>query len=1033
MNKFFLLFSLAGIYFSTLSAQTKVTASVNWNSPKGTISAMHWGYNDYAAKTQYTFDKPFTDFGNKVNPGIVRIHQAGLIREWTNATKQCWDTLKIKTCLSNATKGYPNAKVVLCFSDWPAFISAQEGTVPLDKEQALEDYFAQLPSIIKKIGQRIDYYEFLNENDESYSKGIGIDKYALLIKRLSIRFKAEIAKLALDYQPKVGGGAIRWPNSAWYEPIINLAGKDMDFFSWHHYAVGPVASGVSEEQRNNDLFANIDWMAKSAISGIRSYAQGKGCGHLQFFLDESSVQYVWTPYEPRTHNNVGAVWFASFIKRLAENKIDGAMMWNGKDGAYGLLRGDNSVSAPGSLYIWSNNYLRGDMMATTSSVSNVELMAIKSTNGKHNILVINRSANSYELSGIKNLIGLTASENVKALCIDGSIKNGDNWIPKSLDVSSDAASVSPWSLILLTNQSEIEIVPIQKLSVAAALHNTIKIAWQNQNKSINGFNILVNDKKVAFTTDTCYFIPNLSPATAYKIGVSVVDEVWNARDTTSINATTISAPLRVNNQTTGAENNQWNYSGNWKNASIPSNLNKDAAEATEAGSTAGIQFTGNKISLFGNRLSGNTQVKVLIDNVEKGQIDATSLSTDYGLLWLSEDLAEGSHQLKLEITTSGKITLDYAGIYSSLFANDHTTPGKVNAVTQKATFKSMSLSWEAPVDNAGIQCYYIQVDNNPADTVFSPNINIQDLLPNTTYSISITAFDVNNNHSEVSLFHFKTPELIYVPVNATVSAPIIDGVKDELWNIVATHPLLPLNTATSANKASLSLIWDKNYLYLFLNVEEQNPSNPGSIDVFYDGQNTKAGTYGTDDYWFTFNKTTGITSEAYHKGTANAKFKTTENGYHFEAAFKWSVIKTVNVAPLYSFGFDVHLNAGEPNSPEYSMLSFQPFSIHAGTNTNELANLQLVSENGTAAAKSLKNNGMLIFPNPASEKIVTNISELLIQDVFVLSVTGVKHCVNYKKLSYNQLEVNVSQLPSGVYTLVIGTKNQNYSQKFIIK
>lgn len=1031
MNKITLLILITISCITHGNAQTNVNASVNWNSPKGTISAMHWGYNDYAAKTQYTLDKPYSDFENKVNPGIVRIHQAGLVHEWTNATKQCWDTLKIKTCLYNATKGYPNAKVLLCFSDWPAFISAQEATVPLDKEQALEDYFAQLPSIIKKIGQHIDYYEFLNENDESYANGIGIDKYALLIKRLSVRFKAEIAKLNLDYQPKVGGGAIRWPNSAWYEPIINLAGKDMDFFSWHHYATGPVASGVSEEKRNNDLFTNLDWMAGSAITGIRSYAQGKGCGHLQFFIDEFSVQYVWTPYEPRTHNNVGAVWFASLIKRMAENKIDGAMMWNGKDGAYGLLRGDNAVSAPGSLYIWSNNYLRGDMMTTTTSVPNVELMAVKSANGKHNILIMNRSANSYQLSGIKNLIGALASENTKALCIDASIKNGDNWIPKSIDVTGDVASISPWSVILLTNQSEIAIIPVQKLSVVLALHNTLKIAWQNQNKSINGFNILVNDKKVAFTTDTCYFIPNLVPATAYKIGVSVVDEVWNAHDTTSINATTISTPLLVNDQTKGTENNQWRYSGNWKNTSIPSNLNKDGAEATDVGSDAGIQFSGNKISIFGNHLSGNTQVKVLIDNVEKGQIDANNLTSDYGLLWLSETLPEGNHQLKLEITTSGKITIDYAGIYSGNFANDHTAPGKVNTVTQKATFKSMSLSWEAPVDNTGIQGYYIQVDNNPAGIVFSPNINIQNLLPNTTYSISITAFDVNNNQSEVSHFNFTTHELTYIPVNATVLAPVIDGEKDELWNMVPAHQLVPLNSTTSENKADLRCIWDKNYLYLFLNVVEQNTSAPGSIDVFYDGQNTKEGNYGTDDYWFNFNKMTKLSSETYHNGTANAKFKTTENGYNLEVALKWSSIRTINITALYTFGFDVHVNYGQTNSPEYSMLSFQPFSINAGTNTNELANFQLISETGTVSAKLLNNNKMLLYPNPASEKIVADIPDELIQDVFVLSVTGIKYGIQYKTLSNNQLETDVSRLPSGLYYLVVMAHSQNYTLKFM--
>ncbi len=1016
-------------WFTSLRAQTKADVTANWSSVTGNINAMHWGYNDFSAKTQLTLDKGFVDFGQKVNPGIVRIHQAGLIAEWTNANKKCWDTLKIKTCLDNATQGYENAKVLLTFSDWPAFISTQQGTVPLDKEQALEDYFAQLPGVLKSINHRVDYYEFLNENDESYANGIGIDKYALLIKRLSIRIKAEAAKLQLTYPVMVGGSAIRWPNPAWYQPIIDLAGKYIDFFSWHHYAVGPVANGVSEEQRNNDIFANVDWIAGSAIKDIRSYATSKGCGNLKFFIDEFSVQYVWTPYEPRTHNNVGAVWYASIIKRMVDNKLDGAMCWNGKDGAYGLIRGDNSISAPGSLYIWGAKYLRGDVVKTTSTVSKLEIMAVKATNG-HSVLLINRSTNSYTVANIKALLAETDGSKLKAACIDASVKNGDNWIPKSVDVSSDQLVVSPWSLVLITNVADDAISPVEKLGINYILHNSAKLSWANPNKGINGFNILLDNKKIGFTADTSYVLNSLAPSSSYTIGIAPVNEFWVAHDTVSINVQTISKPLLVNDQTSGAENNHWLFSGNWKTAYNSRYFNGDTSESNTIGNSASISFSGNKISVVGNMLSAGTKVKVLIDGNDSGTIDANSLSLDYGLLWLSGDLADGNHTLKLELISGTKVSIDYAGIYSPSFQEDHTAPNQVARITDQATFKTLALNWPEPLDQTGIQGYYLSVNNQPTDTVYSPKVYLFDLQPETQYQVGIVAFDVNLNKSAEAVFNVSTTALNYHSVYATTLAPVIDGVKDEIWNTVMFYDLSALTT-NYTNVGKVACLWDKNYLYLLVDVKKNDADANDVVEVFYDANNTKAGNYGLDDYWFQFNRQTGITKEMYHNGTANAKFKTTDTGYILEVAFKWSVIRTIGAKPLYSFGFDVHVSSGLPGAANFQALSWQPLSANAGTDTNVLGNLQLIQDVTSAKYLLSKENEMSLYPNPTSGDLYVSTTGNKVIDVCAISVSGKSENLVFRTVSPGQLVVNVSRLIVGSYVLQVSADQKVLVRKFI--
>lgn len=1024
------LFLIAQICFTGLFAQSEAGISINWSSSKGTISEMHWGYNDFAAKTQYTFDKPYVDFERKVNPGIVRVHQAGLVGEWTKASSSNWDTAKIKLCLDNATHGYPNAKVLLCFSDWPAFISTQTGYLPIAKEQALEDYFAKLPAIMKSIGHHIDYYEFINENDQDYAGSIGINEYANLIKRLSVRLKAEVAKLSLDYIVKVGGGAFRWPNPDWYKPIIDIAGKDMDFISWHSYAVGTIANGVSEEQRNTDIFKDIDWYGKSAVTDIRAYAQSKGCGQLQLFLDELNVQYIWTPYEPRTHNNVGAVWFASVIKRLAESNIDGVMMWNGKDGAYGLLRGDNSVSAPASLYIWSNGYLRGTMESTTSTVANVEALAVKLADGSHSILIYNKSANSYKVGDIAAITGDNIS-NIKSLCIDATVKNGDNWIPKAIDISDDTIRMTPWSVVLITNKADKQITPVE-VSPSAILDNAIKISWKNTNSSISGFNILLNNVIVGFTTDTSYNIQKLTASTNYSIGVSVVDDVWNQRDTTVIIANTLSAPLLIDDQTKGNVKNQWLYSGAWNYIADPSSYNGDLSASIQAGNTAALSFYGNKISLFGIRSNDGGTAKVYIDDVFKELINLNSSSPENTLIWLSGDLSELDHTLKLEVI-SGKVSLDYAGVYSNIYIGDHQAPEVLVSANENATFKSIALTWDAPSDNTGIQGYYIWKNDIAIDTVYSPYYNLMNLASNTSYKISIAAFDVMNNTSATTAFEYSTQALVFNPVLFTIKPPVIDGTPDAIWARIPGYNLNPLNISKSGNKGNVRFLWDKNYLYVLLVTKDTSAvGSAGSVDVFYDALNTKAGAYGYDDYWFNFNKLTGFVSEQYHNGSANVKFGTTDTGYVCEAAFKWSVIHSTNIKPLYTFGLDVHVNFGEVIAPENQIFSWQPKSLDAGVNTSVLANLQLVEDTAFLGFGNPVYHQLLVYPNPVSSTLIIKTpSDFSISNISVISVTGVIYNILELYPYAGYLSLDVSNLPAGMYNLCILSGNIQYNQKFI--
>ncbi|MFA9392768.1 MAG: T9SS type A sorting domain-containing protein [Prolixibacteraceae bacterium] len=1021
----FILFTLGA------KAQEKVELSVNWSDSIGSITNMHWSVNDFQAKNYTEVVQNNKDYFLKLKPGIIRLHQSGLVKSFVNEQSQCWDTTRIKLIFDNITQGYGDAKILFCFSDWPDFIAPSGDYVPLDKEQALIDFFAQLPGIIKSIGHRIDYYEFLNENDEAYSRSIGFTKYAELIKKLALRFKSELDKLDLDYTPKVGGPALRWPNETWYKPAIDILGNSIDFFSWHHYAAGPKESSATEEERNNQIFNNIDWMAGSAINSIRAYAENKGLNY-EFFIDEFSVQYVWTPYESRTHNNVGAVWFASVIKRLAENGIDGAMMWNVRDGAYGLMPDNKSISAPGQLYLWGSKYLQGTIASSISSTSNIDLLPVEGKGGLHQLLIINRSKNTYEYTDPQSLLKIGQNESFHAFKIDESCVDNKHWDPKIADINNNVLQINPWSVVLLTSSSASSTPKVIKTGTTSTLHNRALIHWELENGQTGKCQIFVNSTLVGSTNDSQFWLENLQAKTNYTIGIACLNDFFETADTSFFDLTTKELPFLINDQTRGTQINTFKWSENWRKQISNEYFNKDYMTTSKNGEWFEISCFGEYFTLFGAHNNGGGQLAVYIDDVLTDTIKnvyiASDLYGDNGFLWESNPLDAGIHQLRFETISEGQFTVDYLTAYAHEYNTDIEMPSSITYLKEGVSYKSISLSWPTATDNLGIAGYFIRLDKKRIDTIYSPFFNIVDLEQSVGYDIGIVAFDAAGNESPVFSAMITTKKEEIVDVQKTAVFPNIDGEIDEVWK-QGNHQSLINRETLSSDKSWYSLLWDKHYLYLMVHVDKTDASLAQSlIQVYIDGGNDKVGGIEQDDFWFSFDLAENTYVEKINSASSNNKISDNGDHYIFEASFKWSVMKISNPDTLTFLGFKLEIS-DKTNTIntllESNRTEFSPSEI-----TTEYLNLHLNAELLGLGKNELANK-VEIFPNPVNDRLKIRFQNGTdFQKVQLFNQMG-QEVYSCEVVEGNQIEIDVSNFKKGVYVLQLFGKAARSTHKIV--
>lgn len=1017
-----------------------VNPVIDWNNIVGKLTPDHWGVNDGSAGTS-TINTKMAQFYSQVKPGVLRLHHKGYVEKWVDVANKTWNKDKIKSDLDNAKDTYKHAeRIILTLDAPPSFISSTFA-VPLTEteEDELAEFFAQLPGIIKELGHHIDMYEFLNEKEGRYENNY--PAYWRMLNKIAIAMKTA------DPTVKCGGPAVSWPTASIYKGFIDNCSQNMDFVSFHLYARGPGAFD------DDDLFTGGHAYRTQANSAgaVANYLKEKGITHLETFLDEFNVQYVWEPYEPAHHNYIGASWMACFIKHVALKGVTGLNVWNTEDGAYGL----NYNSAPANLYLMSRKYLRGDVVESSEPADKIEMIPVISQNGEKSILFINRTGQQTTVVNAKALIGGDESE-IKGMRLDHTTNVGGKvYITQTMSEVPADILLNPYGMVLLTNVTADVVSAPTNLTAAYILENEVGLTWSSDALTRKGFRVYCNGESVADiqeVVDTVFVLRGLKPNTTYNIKISTIDEYGDIYPTgeTSISVTTRKMPLKINDRTTGTDLHRFNYDKNWNAVVSDAKImdavvyNKDITTAKSPSSIATVRYKGNTIALYGLRKAKTDSIKIFVDDILKKVITKENALDFGGLVYYESDQIDEEHIIRIE--ADADFSLDRLDIYGNLFENVTEKPAKVADVETLSTTNLIYMTWSAPAHSSEIQYYRIlttKTDEIGVDTVYSPEFTILGLQENTTYPVTIEAYDPCGNMSTSDEMNFSTIFKESVEIAQATGTVAIDGVADEeAWN---ASPQLEIANSTNEilDKSDISawfkIIWAQRYLYIYIDVADNVKVSRTDIEselnehdgfgLYLDGNNRKSGPYDLKDACIKALYNPIQYEEHNNVNTMIYAVSETEKGYGIELRYNLTDLGMAPGAVGKELGLDIHINDNDKEGT-YGLdnkLTWQKNSGNAALNKALLGNMIFVETLTGISNPELDNKLLKIYPNPVAEQL-----NLLISDdnfrVAIYDNMGSLICT-YE----NQRQINISDLTSGLYIVQVTLPEGSLGMKFIKK
>jgi hypothetical protein len=151
------------------------------------------------------------------------------------------------------------------------------------------------------------------------------------------------------------------------------------------------------------------------------------------------------------------------------------------------------------------------------------------------------------------------------------------------------------------------------------------------------------------------------------------------------------------------------------------------------------------------------------------------------------------------------------------------------------------------------------------------------------------------------------------------TAPSLDGTNSGSWTSVPFIPLTHPFAGVSPDSASYKMLWDINYLYVLVSVQDGTPVAPteaaifngDAVEIYFSGTDNQSTAYGPTDFQYAFPYGNGgaVVTEADHNAVKGVVFgqQNIAGGYQMTMALPWSTLGTTPVAGK-QYGFDVMIN-----------------------------------------------------------------------------------------------------------------------------
>jgi xylan 1,4-beta-xylosidase len=409
--------------------------SVDWKKVVAQTTPFTFGSNDYEIiDPKEAADPVFQNYLAELDIGLIRIHNSRLSDRWSDPDTQTWDEEKIKAGYDASYPQHPT--LIQTIPRWPKWMTQDEdGLLDPSEYDRYAAFCAELVEILNlRQGRQVRYWEPFNEKDKAYKK-------AGKLKELwKIYNKAAVAMKAKDPSIKVGGPALTWDDKSTLASFLKACGSNVDFISWHRYVTGNAEASTDTIMSYTPKYATqVRKFRKLAARLMRNR-------RVPLLLGEYNINHSWKSGEKRQQTHVGAVWFASVLKHLADAGIDMATSWHLKDGVYGLIDSRNNLRPAATVFAWGVKYLTGKVMRTESDQRFVEAMAVQQENGARSLLLINKSAESAKLS-VRGMPDASKLDSVQMFSLDANgVKRGT---PARAALAREPLNMNPYSLVLL--------------------------------------------------------------------------------------------------------------------------------------------------------------------------------------------------------------------------------------------------------------------------------------------------------------------------------------------------------------------------------------------------------------------------------------------------------------------------------------------------------------------------------------------------------------------------------------------------------
>ncbi len=376
-----LVFLAAGC-LAPIQSVADATITVDWGQVKRKVDPLSFGINLSRGHLPNTTGNPGyvkgISYAVKKGDGsssLVRLHSNGLARSWSS--NGSWNAEQIKQALTPLVKA--GLVLQICID---AGLNSQSTIVTPSAAADL----VRIINIESKLD--VKYWEVPNEKRE--------------ITAAAYRDIARAMK-AVDPTIQVGGPGWFWMDLPFLTSFARDAQADLDFISFHNYAVGG-----ERDKPDQDVYDSIQKLGDRVRELRSKIDQVSPDRRIPIQWNEYNITWFWespTSRDPRVRTNKGAVVDALFMVAAVDNGADISNVWNECEDTFGFMTCNGDLYLPAHVFHLFNQYMHGSQVeALSSNPGNVVVMAVKSDAG-YSAVLINRSPSNHKAS-FKNSGGI---------------------------------------------------------------------------------------------------------------------------------------------------------------------------------------------------------------------------------------------------------------------------------------------------------------------------------------------------------------------------------------------------------------------------------------------------------------------------------------------------------------------------------------------------------------------------------------------------------------------------------------------------